>query len=173
MSELLSTTPELMTECCDDEEGIRYDITKPFVEGDYLVATNGQIAVRRLASDFDPGFLASLMDSSRKLPKTQLLWDATDHELVPLPDAAEKVPCDGCKGKEFTSCWECYGVRFERNLARVTCGPRDFAAHWVGMLRRHGVTEIGVSRKLLAPGWFSVGRFEGLLMPLEIEEPTP
>jgi hypothetical protein len=167
MTDLLTEAPALMLECCTDEY-YRYDLKTPFTEGAYLSATDGRWLTRQPAEDFDPEFLARLMTKRGKLPKCLEVWDSYPAGGEPFALPEVDITCKACGGKERVACEECLGSRESSEIVGVYIGPVRIQASYIARLARHGITEIVVVDEK-SPVRFSLGRIEGIVMPMNPE----
>jgi hypothetical protein len=179
--EMKMTTQEILRACCA-EESTRFCIDNPFVQGDYVVATNGHIAARLPVGKCD--WLETLHSNGEKVPPIMSLpWDGKQMPAIPLPRVAEKppmVPCEYCGGGSTHlcacghehPCGECNGEGMMPALEKgIDIGPVALAARYIRLLQSFGVTEVVPVQKTvdikrdMAPVLWRVGDVTGLLMP--------
>lgn len=188
----------ILQECVDLNwyNGKEYDLRTPWPHGEHIYATDGRIMAR---CPLD-GNATPLADGRKVVDVTQI----TQHEgvplrAVPLPDAVEHKPCAECGGSGLIvsgqcqcgcgqpimrngqpvayDCDQCRGKGAETNDAPVLVAesPRIYlAAHFVGLLRRHGVGEVMVptipSKGMTKPAAacrFHGDGFDGWVMPMD------
>ncbi len=165
----LTEIPKLLQACCDDE-AILYDIGFPFVEGEFLWATDGRILARQPIEDFDPAFLKGIMHDRGRLPVAATAWNAYEDsgEWNDLPRDF-RVTCDKCKGVERTECTKCYGERSSLVEEPLAVGSVLLGAHYVALLFDHGIRSVKVAGAK-EPARFQQGRIEGIVMPIDPEK---
>jgi hypothetical protein len=175
------TTQEILRACCA-EESTRFCIDNPFVQGDYVVATNGHIAARLPVGKCD--WLETLHSNGEKVPPIMSLpWDGKQMPAIPLPRVPEVPPmvkCDRCDGYKTHSCdcghshkcGDCGGKGVVPASERaINAGDVLLAACYVRLLQTFGVTEVVPVQKTvdikrdMAPVLWQVGDVTGLLMP--------
>lgn len=166
--ELLTEIPPLMLACCDGI-AIRYDLKKPFPVGHYLWATNGRILVRQPIDDFAHELISELRKNRGSLPRPLEVWShypvAGEEQELPMPI---RTVCPECKGVERVECYECHGVRSELNDKPVPVGDLTLGSYYAALLYDHGIRGVKVAGPSDAVQ-FSLGRLEGMLMPLNPE----
>ena len=164
-TKLLTEVPALMMACCEPDN-IRYDLKLPYVDGDYLWATNGMILARQPIEDFSPDLLLECSKDRGKVPKSWPVWEqyGEDGEPFDLPIPEEKA-CEFCGGIERVLCEVCLGGRFDFVQDSYEVGPATLASNMIVKLVSNGVSSVRVVSEK-DPVRFSVGRIEGLLMPM-------
>jgi hypothetical protein len=162
--------PGIFFECCTRMID-KYDVSRPFYRDGWLYATNGRILVR---SRIDPQDVGDL-NTGRKLPNPMRIIESTEGlvgQPVPLPEADEFEPCSLCDGLDNFRCPDCHGegrVLAEHGVPIHDDPEIRLAAHYVAMLRRHGVSTVNV---FVSPDGtsqqveFEGPDFEGCLMPV-------
>jgi hypothetical protein len=179
--EMKMTTQEILRACCA-EESTRFCIDNPFVQGDYVVATNGHIAARLPVGKCD--WLETLHSNGEKVPPIMSLpWDGKQMPAIPLPCVPEKTPMEPCQfcggglmcvcecGHEHT-CGECDGKGvMPVPEGVIDIGPVVLAVRYIRLLQSFGVTEVvpmdsavHMTRNMVPVLW-RVGDVTGLLMP--------
>lgn len=157
----------------------RYALTRPFRDGDYVVATNGRIIVRQRNAEWvDP-------DPLPNTPKTAGLFTppriASYGEPVPLPDPGlvREEQCEKCLGDGECTCASCGA-----GSTCPTCGGTGTVIHeravhilddyclrntHMAVLLKHGVHHVRVPSPRNYPARFKHEAFEGLVMPCNKE----
>jgi hypothetical protein len=166
-------------EVCD-RESVRYDLEKPFTQGDYLYATDGRIAVRQRLDLLDPERREWHHPGMRRIPNVQPLFDKLDrHGRVDVElDPGINLQCPACQHCNpdglwqwpFTigSCEHCDGEGcLGPDEVDVPAGPISLNGFYLEFLAKYGVRSLSVIDKPLAPAYFKTDDFEGLLMPME------
>lgn len=103
----------LFRDCCATE-WTRFNMTEPFICGDYVNATNGHIAVRMRASKCD--WLANIKPPAPDNlvpPVDKLFWEKRTGEPIALsaPVPIETISCTVCGGSgKLGDCVECDGL---------------------------------------------------------------
>lgn len=175
---------------CVGPEGVRYNLAWPFLQDVYVYATDGRVLARVPAALVpDPGRFAA---GDRRVPSgldgTLAAEGPFSATAVPLPEVAERETCPDCEGTgkagtdwdadEDDPCDSCEGDGSFPSNDSVDVGPGRLAAHFVGMLRRHGVTEVfpsvamNRSRHQGVSGYtfrFAIGDAEGVVKGLSQE----
>jgi hypothetical protein len=161
-------------ECCTRLSD-KFDLSQPFHRDGWLYATDGRILVR---SRIDPQDVGNL-NTGRKLPNPMKLIESSDGlagQPVPLPEADEIEPCFLCDGPGDIRCPHCQGNGWVLAWYGVPIHDHPdirLAAHYVGMLRRHGVSTVNVYVSpdgTNLPVKFMGPEFEGCLMPLMVAD---
>lgn len=162
----------IFKDCCADRKSHRYDLTAPFVAGDYIVATDGPIMVRCPRGD-----TVLDVDPERWLPDPRGIWEAVSKRgetvSVTLPDVPGEAPCDVCKGTGIVDtgillacdgieyqihqhgkpiwydCLECEGAKEIRSDEAVLVHKSGYhlRAYYIAVLRRHGVMSVEIPLK--------------------------
>lgn len=164
----------------------RYDLGRPFVEGEWLVATDGRIMARVALASLGPGERAPYERGTRKLlapGRAMQVWDEgmrcprvkaialpgpviRDREACPCchPGSAWEWPfippsgryCEECDGEGWL--WVCDGI----DLGSAVINPR-----YAALLLRHGVSGVVPADDPGRPVYFAGEGFEGLLQPYD------
>ncbi len=138
---------QLIKFCAKDD--IRSYLLNPWIQGEYVVASNGHIAVRVPATDF----VSVLEPVTGKVPLVDSLIDkvkALELALMPIPELPPTVPCEYCGGSGAAyPCDECDGSgNFDHCGREYACKACD----------GHGQNQIGEGDA--EPCWFCDGRGE-------------
>lgn len=192
----MSELHPIFAECCDPNYK-RYDISRPFVRGEWICATDGRILVRCPRAGIEwPD------EPDRKVPKAESIFDDISRTAFPLPECEGPKPCPECKGTGVNASGEIVceesGIIFpilrHGKPVEIDCevcdgegsgfnfdGPirsllvRDTPRYYLGenyawLLRKHGVGEIHVPDSTRYTALYFVGDgFDGWLMPHNTE----
>jgi hypothetical protein len=166
--------PPIFRECVGKNH--KYSIELPFVIGDTVYATNGNILVRTRASSEVAALLAAI-EGRKILDKAATVADGEtwQAEPTPLPFVSDPEPCTQCTvcihcGMR-AGCWDCDHTGFAWMDFRVRLAPMVWIGHrYAHLLKRHGAAVYLPTVVPDRPIRFVVGDVVGFLMPLKKED---
>jgi hypothetical protein len=178
--------PRILLEIPDpDLYRMRYDLNRPFIDGDWLIATDGRIMARSPLSRFTAAELRPYGRDGRKLldpGRTTQVWDGFIREPrgepVSLPESIrDREACDRCfPGREWDwpfipasgrYCEHCDGDGWLWVVKGINLGPVTLQPRYAALLSRHGVSKVYPGAGADRPVYFEGDGFEGILMPYD------
>lgn len=191
----------IFADCCASDSR-KYDLSEPFAFDGWAIATDGKILVRCPQEGTGLTFLPG-RKVPNPYPIFEAA-EGVEYEKITLPPASEHVECGTCKGTGKIGqgkfcCQNCsyeYVLTLDGNPIAYDCLDCDgsgripnsspvkiweepayyLMARYVGLLLRHGITEISVPtredkpRKMNDPKFacrFFGDGFDGWLMPMD------
>jgi len=161
----------------------RFDMTKPFIDNPWLVATDSRIMVRMPAASLTFEEAKTYQRGTRKLiplGRTIEVWNENTASLakksIDLPTTVEdREICRKCYPKggwewpfippSHRYCEECEGEGWNWIMEGINLESCILNRKYVSLLIRHGVSSITPGKKRDHAVYFKGDIFEGILMP--------
>jgi hypothetical protein len=185
MADPFAGLPAIFRECVAPYT-VRYDLTRPWVAGDHVYATDGRILVRVPVAGLAPGTLGPLWNAAAMFDRHPGRY--AEPIVLPEPGGPESTPCAICKGGGQLECdargaygpgagplaFECPVCDGSGRVINWESTPvadgYALSARFVHLLRRHGAAvhlplAPDGSTPSDVPAYFVAGPVEGLVMP--------
>lgn len=182
--------PGIFRECVQStHETARYDLSTPWIEGDWVYASNGRLAVRTATDMVDDDTLEALIEAEANHSGPNRVaaigkFFLISYELRPEPTAipdfqARPDRCESCGGNGICfamQCEDCDGKGFVIAHKRFEIAPGYWLNRaYLDVVRRHGARlwlPAGVEGDdCMRVSVFRGLGFEGVLMPMQRPKP--
>lgn len=100
---LLSLLHPIFRHCLDPDMA-RYDLSTPWIVGDFVYATDARILVR---SPVTPELFAAYFIGEAKRPDVSSLWGPYEKQPLVLPSVESVALCEICKGRGKQGPYQC------------------------------------------------------------------